>query len=101
MSRYNNDRNGTFQGILSMQIINIFGNRKRPKNRLLKIPAHLYVDSDFAGLWPYEDKTKPVSVKSRMGFAMRLADCPIVWGSKLVAEIAMSTMEIFPCEWCL
>lgn len=50
MSRYNNDRNGTFQGILSMQIINIFGNRKRPKNRLLKIPAHLYVDSDFAGL---------------------------------------------------
>jgi len=50
-------------------------------------------DSDFAGLWLYEDKTKPVSVKSRMGFAMRLADCPIVWGSKLVAEIAMSTME--------
>jgi hypothetical protein len=52
-----------------------------------------YVDADFAGLWPYEDKQDPSCVKSRMGFAICISSCPIIWQSKLQDMIALSTME--------
>ena len=52
-----------------------------------------YVDADFAGLWPYEDKMDPVCVKSRTGFVICISDCPVVWASKLQPDIALSTME--------
>jgi Reverse transcriptase (RNA-dependent DNA polymerase) len=52
-----------------------------------------YVDADFAGLYGYEDNQDPVSVKSRTGYVFYLADCPLVWVSKLQTEIASSTME--------
>lgn len=52
-----------------------------------------YVDADFAGLWPHEDKLDPISVKSRTGFVVCLSECPVIWGSKLQGEISTSTME--------
>jgi hypothetical protein len=52
-----------------------------------------YVDADFAGLWPRENKVDPVCVKSRTGFAVCVANCPVVWTSKLQGVIATSTME--------
>jgi hypothetical protein len=52
-----------------------------------------FVDADFAGLWPYEDRQDPSCVKSRTGFVICLADCPVIWSSKLQGEIATSTME--------
>ena len=52
-----------------------------------------FVDADFADLWPYEDKQDPSCVKSRTGFAICIANCPIVWTSKLQPDIATSTME--------
>ena len=52
-----------------------------------------YVDADFAGLWGYEDDQDPICVKSRTGYVMTLADCPIHWVSKLQTEIAISTLE--------
>jgi hypothetical protein len=52
-----------------------------------------YVDADFAGLWPYEDKQDPSCVKSRTGFAICISNCPIIWQSKLQELIALSTME--------
>jgi hypothetical protein len=52
-----------------------------------------YVDADFAGLWPYEDKNDPTCVKSRTGFVICVADCPVIWSSKLQTDIATSTME--------
>jgi Reverse transcriptase (RNA-dependent DNA polymerase) len=52
-----------------------------------------YVDADFAGLYGYEDDQDPVCAKSRSGFVMYLADCPLIWGSKLQTEVASSTME--------
>jgi hypothetical protein len=52
-----------------------------------------YVDSDFAGLWPWEDKNDPSCVKSRMGFVICLANCPLVWKSQLMPDISLSTME--------
>ena len=43
----------------------------------------IYVDTDFAGLWPHEDKDDPICVKSRTGYAICIANCPVIWGSKL------------------
>ena len=62
----------------------------RPSNTL---NIDCFVDADFAGLWPYEDKQDPTCVKSRTGFVICLADCPVIWSSKLQTEIATSTME--------
>jgi hypothetical protein len=52
-----------------------------------------YVDADFAGLWPNEDKDDPTCVKSRSGYVICISDCPVIWCSKLQHEIATSTME--------
>ena len=62
----------------------------RPKSKL-RLDVH--VDSDFAGLWKREDDQNPVCVKSRTGFVISLADCPILWQSKLQGQVALSTME--------
>ena len=38
-------------------------------------------------------KDDPICVKSRTGDVICVADCPIVWGSKLQPSIALSTTE--------
>ena len=43
----------------------------------------LSADADFAGLYPMEDCTDPVSVKSRTGILLNFGDVPIFWNSKL------------------
>ena len=53
----------------------------------------IFVDADFAGLWPHEEKSDPVCVKSCEGYVITVAGCPIIWNSKLMPEIALSTME--------
>jgi hypothetical protein len=59
-----------------------------------------YVDTDFAGLYGQEDPQDPISVKSRTGYDLFLANCPLFWVSKLQTEIASSTMVLCPkpCE---
>jgi hypothetical protein len=52
-----------------------------------------YVDADFTGLWPHEDKDDPMCIKSRTGFVICIFDCPVIWSSKLQTDIATSTME--------
>ena len=52
-----------------------------------------YPDADFAGLYGYEDNMDPTSVKSRTGFVISVASCPVLWKSKLQTKIATSTME--------
>jgi hypothetical protein len=52
-----------------------------------------YVDPNFVGLCPHEDCLDPTSVKSRSGFVIKVANCPVFWGSKLQGQIALSTME--------
>lgn len=52
-----------------------------------------YVDADFAGLYGHEDSQDPISVKSRTGYVLLLANCPVLWVSKLQSLIAASTME--------
>ena len=52
-----------------------------------------YCDADFAGLWGYEDSQDPVCVKSRTGYIITIANCPLLWVSKLQTEIALSTLH--------
>jgi hypothetical protein len=52
-----------------------------------------YVDADFAGLWNSEAPEDPNCVKSRTGYIITLAGCPMIWGSKLQQMIALSTTE--------
>jgi hypothetical protein len=71
--------------------------KTRGKGLILKPSKNLdidcYVDADFCGLWSREDAHDPVSVKSRTGFAICIANCPIVWSSRLQNLISLSTME--------
>ena len=52
-----------------------------------------YPDADFAGLYGYEDSLDPVCVRSRTGFVINVANCPVLWKSSLQTETATSTME--------
>ena len=59
-----------------------------------EISLDMYVDADFAGMWhALADEQDPVRVKSRTGYVILLANCPLVWCSKLQTEIATSTLE--------
>lgn len=53
----------------------------------------LFVDADFAGLWNIQEADDPVTLRSRTGFVATLGGNPILWGSKLQTEIALSTTE--------
>ena len=53
----------------------------------------LYVDAAFACGWGSEEGTNPDSVKSRTGYIIEIANCPVMWVSKLQTSIATSTME--------
>jgi len=58
-----------------------------------EIAVDCYVDADFAGLWGSENNQDPICVKSRTGYVIEFAGCPVQWVSKLQTEIALSTME--------
>ena len=62
-----------------------------PSSNILKIDA--YPDADFAGMYGYERHDDPSCVKSRTGYVINVADCPVLWQSKLQTETALSTME--------
>jgi hypothetical protein len=55
--------------------------------------VNCFVDADFAGLWGLEYDQDPISVKSRTGYHIMFMGCPLLWGSKLQTQIALSTME--------
>ena len=57
------------------------------------LDIHAYPDADFSGMWGHEDPFNPISVKSRAGFIINVANCPVLWKSSLMSEISTSTME--------
>jgi Reverse transcriptase (RNA-dependent DNA polymerase)/GAG-pre-integrase domain len=53
-----------------------------------------YADAGFAGEWnPDTAEDDPVTARSRTGFIIMYAGCPLIWSSKLQTEIALSTTE--------
>ena len=63
----------------------------KPSGGVLNIDA--YPDADFAGMYGHEDPADPACVKSRTGFVILVAGCPISWKSTLQSKTALSTME--------
>ena len=53
-----------------------------------------YVDADFSGNWNRDEATgDPDTARSRSGYVIQYAGCPIVWASKLQTQVALSTTE--------
>ena len=53
-----------------------------------------YCDADFSGNWNKEFASNdPSTAKSRSGWIVFYANCPILWASKLQSQVALSTTE--------
>jgi len=57
-----------------------------------------YPDADFAGMYGHEDSSDPSCVKSRTGFVITVANCSVLWQSKLQTETALSTLSTMEAE---
>ena len=53
----------------------------------------LFVDADFAGNWDPENTEDIDTARSRHGYLVKYANCPIIWKSQLQREIALSSTE--------
>ena len=53
----------------------------------------VYVDADFAGNYDQEDTNNPDTARSRTGYIITYAGCPIYWKSSLQTEISLSSTE--------
>ena len=58
-----------------------------------KFVVDFYADADFSGLWGHEDPQDPIFARSRTGFVVTFANCPLLWVSKLQTDIALSTLH--------
>jgi hypothetical protein len=53
-----------------------------------------YCDADFSGLWNKAfAPVDPSTSKSRSGWIIFYAGCPVSWSSKLQSQVALSTTE--------
>jgi len=57
------------------------------------LDLELYVDADFAGGYKRDPDEDPISAKSRLGWIIFLAGCPVVWKSKIQQDISTSSAE--------
>ena len=53
----------------------------------------VYVDADFSGNWDPKEKWDRDTARSRHGYFVMYAGCPILWKSQLATEIALSSTE--------
>jgi hypothetical protein len=54
----------------------------------------VFADADHAGNWRFEDCADDIATaKSRTGYVIKYAGCPVVWHSKLQTEVALSSTE--------
>eukprot|EP00957_Ditylum_brightwellii_P019126 1441053-Ditylum_brightwellii.AAC.1 len=57
------------------------------------LQLNCFADADFAGLFSAEDPQDVTLVRSRTSYVLTFAGCPILWVSKLQAEVALSTLH--------
>ena len=62
---------------------------KKAKSLTLEV----YVDADYSGQYRVDPDTDPASAKSRMGYVIYLGGFPLIWKSKLIDCICLSTAE--------
>ena len=54
----------------------------------------VWADADFCGNWNRDTSVSDtMTAKSRSGYAITYASCPVLWASKLQTEVALSTTE--------
>ena len=53
----------------------------------------VFVDADFAGNWDPKEHTDRDTARSRHGYIIQYAGCPILWKSQLQNEVALSSTE--------
>ena len=58
-----------------------------------KLVVDCYADVDFSGLWGREHPQDPICDRSRNGFVVTFANCPLLWVSKLQTDSALSTLN--------
>ena len=58
-----------------------------------ELKIDVYPAVDCASLYGHEKTSDPACAKSRAGFVVNIADCPVLWISKLQTETTLSTME--------
>ena len=58
-----------------------------------EVKLDCYVDADFAGNWTQLEANDSDSVRSRAGFIISIGGVPVLWKSKRIQEICLSTME--------
>jgi hypothetical protein len=68
------------------------------ENGIICTPKHesfqCYCDADFSGNWnPNIAEYDNTTARSRSGYFIMYAGCPIVWASRLQTEIALSSTE--------
>ena len=70
----------------------------RDKGTILRPDKHrgleVYVDADFAGNWDKEEYADCDTARSRHGYYILYAGCPLVWKSQLQTEVALSSTEL-------
>ena len=52
-----------------------------------------WVDADFSGIYGQEPEDNPKSAQSRFGYIITFAGMPLVWKSKIIDEICLSTLH--------
>jgi hypothetical protein len=57
----------------------------------------VYVDADFCGNWDSKETWDVDTARSRHGYIISCAGCPVMWKSQLQTEIALSSTE---SEYC-
>ena len=53
----------------------------------------VYVDANFAGNWDPDESNNVDTARSRHGYLIYYAGCPIAWKSSLQTKIALSTTK--------
>jgi hypothetical protein len=54
----------------------------------------VWADANFGGLWDKDSAPdSPVTAKSRAGYLITYANCPVMWASQLQTEYALSATE--------
>ena len=59
----------------------------------IKRGLEVHVDADFAGNWDPKETQDRDTARSRHGYIVSYAGCPITWKSQLQTEIALSSSE--------
>jgi hypothetical protein len=59
-----------------------------------EVSFECFADADFCGLWDKDTAEEDSNTtKSRMGYLLTYAGCPLVWASKLTGPFCLSTTE--------